>query len=161
MTAHHGFSHIGVSTHRMDATIAFYEGVLGLRRVVDSLTRIRSGGTLREAYFDLGQGQYLVFMEPKRIPGIREDYDTSINEALGVPRGMYHFAFKVDTLGELETRRAALEREGVEVSGLIDLGHARSIFFFDPNGIALEYCCQTRPFEEADLQRVMDADIAG
>jgi catechol 2,3-dioxygenase-like lactoylglutathione lyase family enzyme len=158
--ADQGFSHVGVSTHQMDATIRFYEGILGLRRVVDSLTRLKSGGTLREVYFDIGDGQVIVFMEPRSVPGIASDYDTGINEALGVPRGMYHYAFKVGSLEALEARRQDLRRHGVDVSAIIDLGHARSIFLFDPNGIQLEYCCQTRPFDETDLHRVVDAEIA-
>jgi catechol 2,3-dioxygenase-like lactoylglutathione lyase family enzyme len=144
----------------MDATVRFYEGILGLPPVVNSLTHVKSGGTLREVYFEVGDGQFIVFMEPKGIPDIPAEYDTGINGALGVPRGMYHFAFKASSLTALEELRQHLQREGVEVSALIDLGHAHSIFFFDPNGIQLEYCCQTRPFGQADLHRVAEADIA-
>jgi catechol 2,3-dioxygenase-like lactoylglutathione lyase family enzyme len=54
MSKIHGFSHVGVSTHDMDATIRFYEGVLGLGRVAENLTTVRSGGSLRQVYFSLG-----------------------------------------------------------------------------------------------------------
>lgn len=160
MPSHYGFSHCGVSTHQMDATIHFYEKLLGFPQVVASLTRIKSGGTLREAYFDVGDGQFIVFMEPKNVPGIPSDYDTGINGALGVPRGMYHFALKVSSIDDLETRRRTLESHGIDVTAIIDLGHAKSIFLFDPNGIQLEFCCQTRPFDESDLHRVSEASIA-
>src|SRR5262245_21440984 len=118
MLTGHGFSHVGVSTHDMDATIQFYEGVLGFPQVVEDLTRIKSGGTLRMVYFDVGDGQFMVFMEPKHVPDIPEDYDTGINGALGVPRGMYHFAFEVPSLADLESRRRSLERQEIEVSAI-------------------------------------------
>ena len=160
MSGHFGFSHFGVSTHDMDATIEFYEKILGFPRVVQSLTRIEGGGRFREVYFDVGQGAFLVFMEARAVPGIPADFDTSINGALGVPRGMYHIAFKVSTMEELEAWRVKLGSSGIEVSAMIDLDHARSIFLFDPNGIQLEFCCQVRPFAERDLQRSSEAAIA-
>ena len=160
MFTSYGFSHVGVSTHKMDATIRFYENVLGFPHVLEDLTRVKSGGTLRMVYFDVGDRQFVVFMEPKNVPGIPEDYDTGINGALGVPRGMYHFAFKVPTLAELESRRISLESQGIDVSATIDLGYAKAIFFFDPNGIQLEFCCQTRPFNESDLLRQSEVTVA-
>ena len=91
MSTGYGFSHFGLSTHQMDATIQFYESVLGFPHVVEDLTRVKSGGTIRLVYFDVGDEQFIVFMEPKNVPGIPADYDTGNNGALGVPRGMYHF----------------------------------------------------------------------
>lgn len=155
-----GFSHVGLTTHRMDKTIAFYDGVLGFRRVVDNLTRVTGGGTLRQVYFDAGDGQYLVFMEPKGVKGIPADFDTGINGALGLPRGMVHVAFRVATLGDLELRRADLERRGVDVSAVIDLDTAKSVFCSDPNRVQLEFSCHTRDFQESDLHQVSEATLA-
>ena len=160
MLSSFGFSHVGVSTHQMDATIEFYEKVLGFPRVVEDLTRVSSGGALRMVYFDVGDGQFMVFMEPKKVPGIPADYDTSINTALGVPRGMYHYSFKSDSLDDLESRRQSLESQGIDVSAIIDLEYAKAIFFFDPNGIQLEFCCQIRPFHESDLHKQSDVSVA-
>lgn len=160
MLTSYGFSHVGVSTHKMDATIQFYEGVLGFPHVVEDLTRVKSGGTIRMVYFDVGEGQFMVFMESKNVPGIPQDYDTGINGALGLPRGMYHFSFKVPLLTDLETRRASLEGHGIDVSPTVDLGYARAIFFFDPNGIQLEFCCQIRPFNESDLHLMTEVNVA-
>ena len=155
-----GFSHVGVSTHDMDATIRFYEQVLGLERVAEELTRVKQGGTLRQVFFSVADGQYIVFMEPKDVPGIPSDYDTGINGALGVPGGMYHVALGAASLDDLEAWRLRLEQSGIEVSGIIDLGHAKSIFFNDPNDIQLEICCQVRSFNEADLHQESEASIA-
>jgi hypothetical protein len=34
-----------------------------------------------------------------------------------------------------------IRAEGVETTEIVDHGWARSIYFKDPNGISLEYCC--------------------
>jgi len=156
----HGFSHIGVATHNMDATIEFYTSTLGFRLVADHLTKVEGEGRVRQVYFDLGRDQFLVFMESKNIATIPDNFDTSINESLGTPAGMYHLSFKENDEERLEGRRAALEKANVEVSGVIDLGHAKSIFFFDPNGLQLEFCWHVRAFGSEDLVKVTEAKIA-
>jgi len=160
MLTGYGFSHVGVSTHQMDTTIHFYENVLGFRHVLEDVTRVTSGGSIRLVYFDAGDEQFIVFMEPKNVPGISDDFDTGINAALGLPRGMYHFSFRVPSLDELELRRKSLESHGIDVSAIIDLGYAKAIFFFDPNGLQLEFCCQLRPFNESDLHKVSEVSVA-
>src|SRR5262245_31374007 len=89
-----GYSHVGLATHDMNATIAFYQGVLGFRRVAEQRTRVKEGGSVRLTYFDAGGEQFMVFMESRGVDGIPNDFDTGINRTLGVPLGMYHFAFK-------------------------------------------------------------------
>lgn len=155
-----GFSHVGVATLDMDATIGFYEDILDIPRVAEQKTRIKEGGMLRQVYFEVGEGQFIVFMEPRRISGIPADFDTGINGALGLPGGMYHLALKVLSLDDLETARKTIESHGVEVSPVIDLGHAKSIFLSDPNNIQLELCCDIRAFEESDLHQEAEASIA-
>ncbi|WP_218508288.1 VOC family protein [Variovorax sp. dw_308] len=155
-----GFSHVGLSTHDMEATIRFYSRTLRFACKADEKIHIREGGTMRQVSFDVGDGQYLVFMEAKGVRGIPDNYDTGINGALGVPAGMYHVALRVSTLDALEQRRSELVNLGVDTSSVIDLGHARSIFFHDPNGIQLEISCPVRAFDETDLGRESEASIA-
>jgi hypothetical protein len=80
-------------------------------------------------------------MEPHDIPGVATAYDAGINGALGVPEGVYHFAFEAGTPDELEAKRAELIAKGVRVTPVVDHDWARSIYFKDPNGLLLEYCC--------------------
>jgi catechol 2,3-dioxygenase-like lactoylglutathione lyase family enzyme len=155
-----GYSHIGVATHDMEATIAFYEGTLGFRLVAEQRTRVQEGGTVRLTYFDAGGEQFLVFMESRGVDGIPDDFDTGINRRLGVPLGMYHFAFKAASEDDLNERRRALEQAGVEVSHTVDHGYARSIFFRDPNDLQLEFCYQVRPFQESDLYQEPIVSVA-
>jgi catechol 2,3-dioxygenase-like lactoylglutathione lyase family enzyme len=155
-----GYSHVGLGTHDMAATIAFYEGVLGFRVVAEQRTRVTDGGAVRLTYFDAGGEQFIVFMECRGVDGIPGDFDTGINRALGVPLGLYHLAFKATSEDDLDGRRQTLERAGVEVSETIDHGYAKSIFFRDPNDLQLEFCWQVRPFEEADLYQEPVVSVA-
>jgi glyoxylase I family protein len=154
-----GYSHIGVATQNMEATIYFYEGLLGFARVAEQRYKIKEGGEMRLVYFDVGNGQFIVFMEPTGISRVPTHFDTGINDALGVPRGIYHFAFKALSLEELSSRQKALSACDVEVSSIVDHGYAQSIFFRDPNGIELEYCFQSRPFEASDLEQEQDVSM--
>lgn len=155
-----GFSHVGLATRDMDATIRFYEQVLGCRRASEDRIRILEGGSLRHVFFEVGDGQFLAFIEPHGAPGFASDFDTGINRGLGVPDVVYHVALRVSSLDQLELRRKELEGHGVAVSPIVDLGGGKSIYFRDPNGVHLEYCCQLRSFVEADLHGEMEVSAA-
>jgi catechol 2,3-dioxygenase-like lactoylglutathione lyase family enzyme len=138
---HQGFSHIGLSTLDLDETRAFYEGVLGFKAVVADTITIEEGGHLRHMFFDVGDGQLIAFLEPNGVPGVPAKYDAGINRGLGVPAGFYHFAFEAGSAAALAQKRDELRAKGVQTTDIVDHGWARSIYFKDPNGISLEYCC--------------------
>jgi catechol-2,3-dioxygenase len=81
---------------------------------------------------------------------VPESYDAGINRGLGVPAGFYHFAFEAGSEAALAERRDKLSAKGVEVSDVVDHGWAKSIYFRDPNGLSLEYCCLTRDLRADD-----------
>ena len=89
-------------------------------------------------------------LEPQGVPGIPEDYDAGINVGLGVPGSFYHFAFEAGSVAGLEAKRQELLAKGVPVTDIVDHEWAQSIYFHDPNGISLEYCCLTRNVGNAD-----------
>ena len=155
-----GLAHIGLATHDMSATIAFYEGMLGFCRVADIQNHVLGGGVVRMVYFDCGEEQFLVFMECRDVEGIPADFDTGINGALGVPAGLYHFAFKVESIEALEEKRGDLSGLGLEVSKTVDHGYAQSIFLRDPNNLQVEFCCMTRPFRPSDLHQETQVEVA-
>jgi len=136
-----GFSHIGLSTLDLDKTRAFYEDVLGFKPVVSDTLRIKEGGHLRHVFFDVGRDQLLAFMEANDMPGVPAQYDAGINRGLGVPAAFYHFAFEAGTEAGLAAKRDQLRAKGLEVTDIVDHGWAKSIYFSDPNGLSLEYCC--------------------
>lgn len=145
-----GFSHIGLATRDLDRTRAFYQDVLGFEPVVADTLRIREGGQLRHLFFDVGRDQLLAFMEARDVPGIPADYDAGINRGLGVPAAFYHFAFEAGSEKTVAAKRSQLRKKGVAVTDIVDHGWAKSIYFRDPNGLSLEYCCLTRDLVEDD-----------
>ncbi len=155
-----GFAHLGLATHDMAATITFYEGMLGFRRVADIRNQVKGGGIVRMVYFECGEEEFLVFMECKGVEHITADFDTGINGALGVPAGLYHFALKVESIEVLEAKRVALSDIGLEVSKIVDQGYARSIFLRDPNNLQVEFTCMTRPFNFNDLHQDVQVEVA-
>src|SRR5215475_15064811 len=138
---HRGFSHIGLSTLDLDKTRAFYEGVLGFSAVVDDTIEIEEGGRLRHVFFDVGHHQLIAFMEPQDVPEVPAKFDAGINRGLGVPAAFYHFAFEAGSEAALAERRDQLRAKGVEITDIVDHQWAQSIYFKDPNGLSLEYCC--------------------
>jgi catechol 2,3-dioxygenase-like lactoylglutathione lyase family enzyme len=150
---HRGFSHIGLSTLDLDKTRAFYENVLGFKPVVVDTIEIKEGGRVRHVFFDIGHSQLIAFMEARQVPGVPAAYDAGINRGLGVPAAFYHFAFEAGSDAGLAERRDALRSKGVEVTEIVDHGWAKSIYFKDPNGLTLEYCCMTRNLTAEDARQ--------
>jgi catechol 2,3-dioxygenase-like lactoylglutathione lyase family enzyme len=148
--SHRGFSHIGLSTLDLDKTRAFYEGVLGFKPVVADSIGIKEGGRLRHLFFDVGRDQLIAFMEPQGVPGVPAHYDAGINRGLGVPAAFYHFAFEAGSEAALAEKRDELRAKGVEVTDIVDHHWSKSIYFRDPNGLSLEYCCLVRNLTEDD-----------
>src|SRR5687767_12987463 len=89
-------------------------------------------------------------MEAHGVPGIPADYDAGITRGLGVPSAFYHFAFEAGSEAALDEKRNELIAKGVEVTDVVDHDWAKSIYFKDPNGVQLEYCCYTRELTEDD-----------
>jgi catechol 2,3-dioxygenase-like lactoylglutathione lyase family enzyme len=140
--SHKGFSHLGLSTRDLDSTRDFYEHLMGFTVVRCDIIKIAEGGQIRHIFFDTGRDQLIAFMEPQGVPGIPADYDAGINAGLSVPGSFYHFA--------LEAKRQELLAKGVMVTDIVDHEWAQSIYFLDPNGISLEYCCLTRDIGTED-----------
>ena len=148
--SHRGISHIGLSTLDLDKTRKFYEGVLGFKPVVADTIKVKEGGRLRHLFFDIGRDQLIAFLEPQGVPDVPANYDAGINRGLGVPAGFYHFAFEAGSPAGLAEKRDALRAKGVETTDIVDHGWAQSIYFKDPNGLSLGYCCIVRNLTEDD-----------
>jgi catechol 2,3-dioxygenase-like lactoylglutathione lyase family enzyme len=145
-----GFSHIGLSTLDLDKTVEFYEAVLGFKTIRFDEIPMEEGGRIRHAIMDAGRDQMIAFMEARDVPGIPKEYDAGINRGLGLPSAFYHFAFEAGSDGALEQKRQQLITKGVKVTEVVDHDWAKSIYFKDPNGIQLEFCCITRDLGEED-----------
>jgi catechol 2,3-dioxygenase-like lactoylglutathione lyase family enzyme len=144
-----GIHHIGLATHDMESTLNFYENVLGFPAVVCEVIEPPGGGAIRHAFFDVGNGELIAFMEANDIEGVARDFDTGINRGLGCGSGMIHFAFKVADPSELAKKRDELTEKGISLRGIVDHGWCQSIYFRDPNFVQLEFCCLTAELADA------------
>ena len=148
--SHKGFSHIGLSTLDLDKTRDFYERVLGFKAVRCDIIKVKEGGQIRHIFFDTGRDQLIAFMEARNVPGVPARYEAGINAGLGVPSAFYHFAFEAGSEAGLDEKRAELIAKGIEVTDVVDHDWAKSIYFKDPNGLQLEFCCFTRNLNAND-----------
>jgi len=155
-----GFSHIGLSTLDLDRTRDFYEGVLGFKAVRCDILKVKEGGQIRHIFFDTGHDQLMAFMEASGVPGIPAEYEAGINRGLGVPGVFYHFAFEAGSEAGLTEKRRELLAKGIEVTEVVDHDWAKSIYFKDPNGIQLEFCCFTRNLNADDARMQHRAEIS-
>ena len=126
-----GIHHLALVTDDMDATVRFYHGVLGAR-LVSTIGTDR----FRHYFFEFAPGQTVAFFEyagesPERF-----------SKPAGVPdpRAMQfdHLSFRLADEAALEDLRSRLDRYGCEVTEVVDHDTMRSVYFTDPNGIALE-----------------------
>ena len=150
--SNHGLHHLGLATHNMEATLEFYEGVLGFPLRVADVIEPEAGGTIRHAFLDTGQGEMIAFMECNDVPGIDPGFDAGINAGLGIKGGMIHFAFGVEDEEGLVARQSALRSKSVDVTEIVDHGWCKSIYFHDPNGLHLEFCTTTATLDNANLE---------
>lgn len=140
-----GIHHLALTTEDMMATTEFYVEVVGMKLV--HAMRVPPGvGTgpgnrgnppfeeVRHYFFDMGNDSLLAFFEiPK---GAKNQTD---RDDIG---GMQHCAFAV-TVERFKDIERRLCRHKIDYQGPIDiLAGLQSIYFFDPNGIRLEACCE-------------------
>jgi catechol 2,3-dioxygenase-like lactoylglutathione lyase family enzyme len=146
-----GFNHIDLGTKDMEATRAFYEGVLGFPLVRADLVELGTRGRMKHYFFDAGNGQLIGFMSGEDVNGYPKEFDSGINAGLGLAPGVYHFAFDAETEHDLERIKQHLVANGIEVRGPVDHeGWSKSIYFVDPNGLQLEVCHLLRRFDADD-----------
>ena len=125
-----GINHLAMVTSDMDGTVRFYRDVLGCRLVATIGTR-----AFRHYFFEIGKGNTIAFFEwPGVEPGVPE-------KPAGMPapgRQFDHLSFNVDTYEDLIALQQRLRDRHVEVTRIVDHQFIHSIYFDDPNGIALE-----------------------
>jgi catechol 2,3-dioxygenase-like lactoylglutathione lyase family enzyme len=126
-----GINHLALITTDMDVTVRFYHGVLGARLVATIGTP-----DFRHYFFEFGPEQTVAFFE------YRNARLESFPKAAGRPDSRAvqfdHLAFNVPDEAALERLRSRLKEHDCEVTDVVDHGFVRSIYFTDPNGIALE-----------------------
>lgn len=126
-----GVHHLTFVGSNREAIIDFYQGLLGMRLVLDQPNLDVPGE--EHLYFDAGDGRLLTYF-------VRA---TRVNDATPNPEGignLHHMALTVShaVFTQVAERLNAL---GIENTGPIDRGFMDSIYFRDPNGQRLELAC--------------------
>lgn len=127
-----------------EETRHFYEDLLGLPLVhvirADSVPSTGEDSPYVHLFFRMADGSHIAFFDL----GDNEGPTPSPN----TPAWVTHFAMQLETPAELSTMQERLQDVGIDVIGVTDHGFVKSIYFFDPNGLRLEYSFPTSTLEE-------------
>jgi catechol 2,3-dioxygenase-like lactoylglutathione lyase family enzyme len=132
-----GLHHSAYRCRDAEETRHFYEDILGLPLIhVVTADHVSTGKStpFAHVFFQLADGACIAFFDL----GDNVKAEPSPN----TPAWVNHIAFKVPSVEALNIMKARLEANGVEVVGVTDHEFVHSIYFFDPNGVRLEFTTQ-------------------
>ncbi|WP_422007311.1 VOC family protein [Pyruvatibacter mobilis] len=139
-----GIHHSAYRCRDAGETRKFYVDILGLEDAAALAFDKDPAGNDRpymHLFFKMGDGNFLAFF----------DEPNSVEEGLfAMKDGIedYHFAFEVASMEEQAQFKQRLEEAKVPVFGPIDHGFCHSVYFFDPNGLALEITVRDAKHDE-------------
>ena len=161
-----GVNHLALVCKDMARTVAFYRDVLGmpLIKIIDL-----PQGMGQHFFFDIGNGDSLAFFwfpgAPEAHPGISSPQALPTQGSMISAHGsMNHIAFDVPA-EKFDDYCARLKEKGVALSPVLNHDESRmqmsrdlhegvfvrSVYFFDPDGVCLEFATWTRAFSAADV----------
>ena len=129
-----GINHLAMVTNDMEKTVRFYRDVLGMP-LVAAVGNIPGGYPYRHYFFENGPNNTIAFFE---WPGMIEEYHKPAGQPFKGRLQFDHVSFDVESEEALLELKDKLEKAEVEVTPMIDHQIIHSIYFTDPNGIALE-----------------------
>jgi catechol 2,3-dioxygenase-like lactoylglutathione lyase family enzyme len=161
-----GVNHLALVCRDMAKTVEFYRDVLGMPLIK---TLDLPGGRGQHFFFDIGNGDSLAFFWFPKAPAVQPGIaapaalpgDGSFISAHG---SMNHIAFNVPA-DKFDSYVARLVEKGIKVSRILNHDNSptqvsetvtddvfvRSVYFFDPDGVCLEFACWLREFDESDV----------
>ena len=126
-----GLNHLALITNDMDATVRFWHGVMGAPLIATIGTE-----TFRHYFFRFGPQSSVAFFE---YIGKQADQIAKPAGVFDARAGQFdHLSMDLPDEDALVALRRRLADAGTEVTEVVDHGLMRSIYFNDPNGIALE-----------------------
>lgn len=170
-----GVNHLALVCKDMQRTVDFYSNVLGMPLIK---TIELPGGMGQHFFFDIGRGDSLAFFwfpdSPDRAPGVASPAAMVGAGSIATAHGsMNHIAFDVAP-EKMEEYRERLVAKGIEITEIVNHDNSpmqasptvtddvfvRSMYFFDPDGIMLEFAAWTRELrpDEAEQTGVGPAD---
>lgn len=160
-----GINHLALVCKDMKRTVDFYTGVLGMPLVKTINLPMGMG---QHFFFDCGGGDCVAFFwfpdAPEAAPGISSAAALpGVGDLTTAHASMNHVAFDVP-VDKFDEYVDKLRAAGVEVSEISNHDdsewtvskemhegvYIRSVYFFDPDGILLEFACWTRPLGDQD-----------
>ena len=127
-----GIDHVSINVKDRAASAAFYEEVLGMRRLQTVPMDADTAMPFSITYFEIPGGGRLELFDygGKNGDAPREESDA----------GLRHLAFRVD---DVKAAEKMLRDKDVKIvlstTDIAPLG-ARVLLFLDPNGVTLEFC---------------------
>jgi len=129
-----GLHHAAYRCRDAEETRHFYEDILGLPLVhVVTADHVSTGSTssFAHVFFELADGSCIAFFDLGD--------NVSAEPSPNTPAWVNHIAFRVPSLEALDTMKKRLQSHNIEVVGVTDHEFVHSIYFFDPNGVRLEF----------------------
>ena len=134
-----GINHLAMATGDMDATIAFWRDLIGMR-LVAGLGR----PGYRHYFFEISPHDMIAFFE---WPGVEPLPEKDHGVPVRGPFAFDHIAFEVAGQDDLQRLKNQLEAADQWVSEIIDHGFIHSIYTFDPNQIPIEFSWPTNAID--------------
>ncbi|MBV8238554.1 MAG: VOC family protein [Sphingomonas sp.] len=161
-----GVNHLALVCKDMARTVEFYRDVLGMPLVK---TIDLPGGRGQHFFFDMGNGDSLAFFwfdgAPEAHPGIAAPSALPTQGDFRSAHGsMNHIAFNVPA-EKFDEYYERLQAKGIAVTKILNHDNSdtqtsdhmhddvfvRSVYFFDPDGVCLEFAAWTKEFTDADV----------
>lgn len=161
-----GVNHLALVCKDMARTVRFYRDILGMP-LVKTIDLPKGRG--QHFFFDIGNGDSLAFFwfptAPEAAPGVSAPANLPTRGSIDSAHGsMNHIAFNVPAY-KFDEYYDRLKSKGIDVTPVFnhddsptqssptvtDQVFVRSVYFFDPDGVCLEFAAWTRPLGDRDV----------
>jgi len=161
-----GVNHLALVCKDMARTVEFYRDVLGMPLIK---TIDLPGGRGQHFFFDIGNGDSLAFfwfpVTHEAVPGVSAPKALpTMGDFSSAHGSMNHIAFNVPA-EKFDEYYERLQAKGIVVTKILNHDNSptqtsdevtddvfvRSVYFFDPDGVCLEFAAWTATFDEKDV----------
>jgi catechol 2,3-dioxygenase-like lactoylglutathione lyase family enzyme len=161
-----GVNHLALVCRDMARTVEFYRDILEMPLIK---TIDLPSGKGQHFFFDIGNGDSLAFFwfpnAPEASPGISAPANLPTRGSIESAHGsMNHIAFNVPA-EKFDEYYERLQSKGVDVTRIFNHDDSptqssetvtksvfvRSAYFFDPDGVCLEFAAWTKTFDDSDI----------
>ena len=136
--------HMAFRCKDAEETARFYRDILGLKLKValrqEATPGTDDGREFMHLFFEMGDENFIAFFDD---PSGFDNFDFKPMYGLDC-----HLAFGAESEDELKAWMARLEENGVEYHGPINHDFVHSIYFWDPNGVALEITYKDKAYDK-------------